>query len=48
VARSNDHLQEIINTILRTPAVLRSTSQIAMSRQIAPRTLPLIRVAAGS
>jgi DNA-binding Lrp family transcriptional regulator len=48
VARNNDHLQDIINTILRTPAVLRSTSQIAMSRQIAPRTLPLVRAATGA
>jgi DNA-binding Lrp family transcriptional regulator len=45
VARDNEHLQEIINAILGTPAVLRSTSTIAMSRQIAPRALPLVRAA---
>jgi DNA-binding Lrp family transcriptional regulator len=46
VARDNEHLQEIINAILTTPAVRRSTSTIAMSRQIAPRALPLVRAAA--
>jgi DNA-binding Lrp family transcriptional regulator len=48
VARDNEHLQEIINRILSTNAIRRSTSYIAMSRQIAPRTLPLVRAAAGS
>jgi DNA-binding Lrp family transcriptional regulator len=46
VARDNEHLQEIINRILSTNAIRRSTSYIAMSRQIAPRTLPLVRAAA--
>jgi DNA-binding Lrp family transcriptional regulator len=46
VARDNEHLQEIINAILHTTAIRRSTSYIAMSRQIAPRTLPLVRAAA--
>src|SRR4051794_10208821 len=46
VARDNEHLQEVINAILQTPAVRRSTSTIAMSRQIAPRSLPLVRAAA--
>ena len=46
VARDNGHLQDIINAILHSPAVRRSTSYIAMSTQIAPRTLPLIRAAA--
>ncbi len=45
VARSNEHLQEIINRILSTNAIRRSTSYIAMSTQIAPRTLPLVRSA---
>ena len=48
VARDNEHLQEIINRILSTNAIRRSTSYIAMSRQIAPRTLPLVRAAAGA
>jgi DNA-binding Lrp family transcriptional regulator len=47
VARDNEHLQEIINAILTTTAIRRSTSYIAMSRQIALRTLPLVRSAAG-
>ncbi len=46
VARDNEHLQEIINAILQTSSVRRSTSTIAMSRQIAPRALPLVRAAA--
>ena len=46
VARDNEHLQEVINAILQTTAVRRSTSYIAMSRQIAPRTLPLVQAAA--
>ena len=46
VAHDNGHLQEIINAILHSPSVRRSTSYVAMSTQIAPRTLPLIRAAA--
>jgi DNA-binding Lrp family transcriptional regulator len=46
VARDNEHLQEVINAMLHTPAVRRSTSYVAMSRQIAPRALPLVRAAA--
>src|ERR671921_382004 len=34
VARDNEHLQEVINRILSTNAIRRSTSVIAMSRQI--------------
>ena len=45
-ARDNGHLQEIVNAILHSPAVRRSTSYIAMSTQIAPRRLPLVRAAA--
>ena len=46
VARDNGHLQEIINVVLHAGPVRRSTSYIAMSTQIAPRTLPLVRAAA--
>jgi DNA-binding Lrp family transcriptional regulator len=46
VARDNGHLQDIINVILHAGPVRRSTSYIAMSTQIAPRTLPLIDAAA--
>ena len=45
VARDNGHLQEVINAMVAHPDVLRSTSYVAMSRQIAPRTLPLVRAA---
>src|SRR3982751_1421236 len=46
VARDNGHLQEIINVVLHAGPVRRSTSYIAMSTQVAPRTLPLVRAAA--
>src|SRR4051812_33244359 len=45
VARDNGHLQQIINAVLSSSAVRRSTSYIAMSQQIAPRSLPLVRAA---
>lgn len=45
-ARDNEHLQEILNSILASPAIRRSTSYIAMSRQIGFRTEPLVRAAA--
>jgi DNA-binding Lrp family transcriptional regulator len=48
VARDNGHLQDIINAMVGSPAVRRSTSSISMSRQIAPRIEPLVRAAAGS
>ncbi len=47
VARDNGHLQEVINAMVHTPAVLRSTSHIAMSTQVPYRTLPLVRAVAG-
>jgi DNA-binding Lrp family transcriptional regulator len=45
VAHDTDHLQEILNAILDTSAIRRSTSYIALSRQIAPRTAPLVEAA---
>ena len=45
VARDNEHLQEVLNHVLANPAVRRSTSYIAMSRQIAFRTGPLVAAA---
>jgi DNA-binding Lrp family transcriptional regulator len=47
VARDTEHLQQLVNELLRTPAIRRCTSYIALSRQVPPRTLPLVR-AAGS
>lgn len=45
-ARDNEHLQEILNSILSSPAIRRTTSYIAMSKQIGFRTEPLVRAAA--
>lgn len=42
VAHDTEHLQELINLVLETSAVRRSTSYIAMSRQIPLRTEPLL------
>jgi DNA-binding Lrp family transcriptional regulator len=42
VAHDNGHLQEVINRMVRQPAVRRSTSQISMSRQIPYRIEPLL------
>jgi DNA-binding Lrp family transcriptional regulator len=47
VARDTEHLQELVNELLRTPAIRRCTSYIVLSRQVPPRTLPLV-VAAGA
>jgi DNA-binding Lrp family transcriptional regulator len=47
VARDNTHLQDVINAMLHTGAVQRSTSSISMTRQIPYRIEPLIE-AAGS
>jgi DNA-binding Lrp family transcriptional regulator len=46
VARDNGHLQDVINRMVRHPAVRRSTSYISMSRQIAYRVAPLLEQAA--
>jgi len=46
VARDPEHLQEIVNRILDTPAVRRSTSYVALSEQIGFRTAPLVEAAA--
>jgi DNA-binding Lrp family transcriptional regulator len=45
VARDNGHLQEVINRMVRHPAVRRSTSYISMSRQIDYRVAPLVEQA---
>ena len=42
VARDPEHLQEIINAMVRTASVRRSTSHIALSHQIPLRTQPLL------
>jgi len=45
VARDNTHLQDVINAMLHTGAVRRSTSAISMTRQIPYRIEPLISAA---
>jgi DNA-binding Lrp family transcriptional regulator len=47
VARDTEHLQEIVNEMLASPAIRRSTSHIVLSRQVPPRTAPLVAAAAG-
>ncbi len=42
VARDNGHLQDVINRMVRDPAIRRSTSYISMARQIAYRVAPLV------
>ncbi|MGB0094871.1 MAG: Lrp/AsnC family transcriptional regulator [Solirubrobacteraceae bacterium] len=45
VARDTEHLQELVNELLRTPAIRRCTSYIVLSRQVPLRTGPLVAVA---
>jgi DNA-binding Lrp family transcriptional regulator len=45
-ARDTEQLQDIINRLLSTSAVRRSTSYIVLSTQIAHRTGPLVAAAA--
>jgi DNA-binding Lrp family transcriptional regulator len=46
VARDTEHLQQVVNALLRTPAIQRCTSYIVLSRQVPPRTGPLVAAAA--
>lgn len=48
VAKDPEHLQEIINTMVHTESVRRSTSHIALSQQIRMRTQPLLDAYAGA
>jgi DNA-binding Lrp family transcriptional regulator len=47
VARDTEHLQEIVNGLVASEAIQRCTSHIVLSRQVSPRTAPLLRSAAG-
>jgi DNA-binding Lrp family transcriptional regulator len=47
VARDTEHLQEIVNGLVTSPSIERSTSHIVLSRQVPPRTAPLVRAAGG-
>ena len=46
VARDTEHLQSVVNRILATAAIRRSTSYIVLSQQVKPRTGPLVEAAA--
>ena len=48
VARDTEHLQDIVNRLLATPAIQRCTSHIVLSRQVPPRTGPLVAAAGGA
>lgn len=48
VARDTEHLQELVNDLLATPAIRRCTSYIVLSRQVPPRTGPLVAAAGGA
>ena len=45
VARTNAHLQTVINRILEVQGISRSTTVIALSGQIPYRVLPLVHAA---
>jgi DNA-binding Lrp family transcriptional regulator len=47
VARDTEHLQEIVNRLLSSTAIRRSTSYIALSQPIAYRTAPLVAETGG-
>ncbi len=48
-ARDTEHLQEIVNSLLASEAIRRSTSYVILSRPIRPRVQPLVdRVGAES
>jgi DNA-binding Lrp family transcriptional regulator len=48
VARDTEHLQEVVNRLVASDAIERSTSYIVMTRQVPPRMSPLVAKAAGS
>jgi DNA-binding Lrp family transcriptional regulator len=45
VARTNAHLQEVINRMLEVHGITRTTTVIALSEQIAYRVVPLVEAA---
>jgi DNA-binding Lrp family transcriptional regulator len=48
VAHNTEHLQELVNQLLATPAIRRCTSYIVLSRQVPPRSEPLVVAAGGA
>jgi DNA-binding Lrp family transcriptional regulator len=47
VAHDTEHLQELVNRMLATQAIRRCTSYIVLTRQVPPRTGPLVASAGG-
>jgi DNA-binding Lrp family transcriptional regulator len=47
VARTNAHLQDVINRMLEVAGIVRTTTVIALSSQIPYRTTPLVTSASG-
>ena len=47
VARDTEHLQEVVNQLLASAAIRRSTSYIVLSQQVKPRTGPLVAAGGG-
>ncbi|HUS61068.1 MAG TPA: Lrp/AsnC family transcriptional regulator [Acidimicrobiales bacterium] len=47
VARTNTHLQEVINRVLDVGGIVRTSTVIALSNQIPHRTLPLVAATSG-
>jgi DNA-binding Lrp family transcriptional regulator len=45
VARSNDHLQQVLNRILEVQGISRTTTVIALTEQIPYRLTPLVDAA---
>jgi DNA-binding Lrp family transcriptional regulator len=43
VARTNEHLQAVINRILEVSGIVRTSTQIALTEQIGFRVLPLVK-----
>lgn len=45
VARTNEHLQNVIGRMLDNPGIVRSTTQIALTEQLRHRVMPLVELA---
>lgn len=48
VARSNAHLQQVINSVLEVQGIVRTSTVIALSPQIPYRVLPLVEALSGA
>ena len=43
VARTNEHLQAVINRVLEVSGIVRTSTQIALTEQIGFRALPIVQ-----